>query len=262
MVGLCVYGSANVMITGNSVIASNSNAGGTDNSTHGGGVWAADDSTVTITGTTRIANNTSLLEAGGGLGAEDNSVVHITGHSRVELNRAVNASGAGLSARGNATIRVSGNATVSHNACERKNGGGIYVTGDATVTLRDSAILHGSAVVNASGGAIAADGKSTVDIGPRVLFLNNSVGKFGSFDGGADIGVRGMVSSCCWTRKVHSPCAAAACGCSGCRVMWDSFSGRARVSAAPMRRAPSAATAPHTCVTFAQLKVSVLVRQS
>lgn len=191
MMGLCVLGTANVTITGSSVIANNSNEGRKDNTTNGGGMWATGNSILTITGTTRVANNTSVLGQGGGLAAEGNSVVFINGNSRVELNRAVNASGAGLSASGNAIIHISGNATVRQNFCARRNGGGIYATGNATITLRDGASLYGNAAVNASGGAIAADDKATVDVGPHVLLANNSVGRFGKFDGGADIGMEG-----------------------------------------------------------------------
>ncbi|GHA20591.1 hypothetical protein GCM10008090_33120 [Arenicella chitinivorans] len=127
--------------------------------TRGGGLYAGDWSSVSISNSTLSGNSASV---GGGLHAQDSASVSIS-NSTLSGNSA-RFYGGGLHAQDSASVSIS-NSTLSGNSAHSR-GGGLYAEYSASVSIINST-LSGNSAVFGGGGLVATDTAS--------VSINNSI---------------------------------------------------------------------------------------
>jgi predicted outer membrane repeat protein len=141
-----------VCIAGRSVVHFG-NLNLTNNSGHARGLWAMEDSNVTITNDSIIAGN-----RGGGLGADSKSHLVVSGGSQLLSNKVSMDSGAALVAYGNSSVVLAEDVEVSNNIAMGYAGGALAAFNYAVVTLSGPVLIKNNTSVGANGGAITLVG--------------------------------------------------------------------------------------------------------
>ncbi len=124
--------------------------GGNAEDSFGGGIYAGNPSTVTLTNSVVIGNTASL--GGGGVYAGTSSTVALA-NSIVSGNVSL-ALGGGIYAASSSTVTLTKSVVIGNTA---SSGGGVYVGNSSTVTLTDSAVRSNGAVVGFGGGIQASN---------------------------------------------------------------------------------------------------------
>jgi predicted outer membrane repeat protein len=164
-----------VCVAGRSVVHF-SNLNLTNNSGYARGLWAMEDSKVTITNKSTIAGN-----RGGGLGADSNSNIMISGGSKLLSNNVSMDSGAALVVYGNSTVVVAEDVEVSHNTAFGYAGGALAAFDGAVVTLSGPVLFKNNTSKDANGGAIFLMGNAMLLVAD-LPSLSDRVGAAGATD--------------------------------------------------------------------------------
>jgi len=208
----------NCLITGNQVTLFTGNGGGIDSmanltvnnctisnnhAANGGGIYAAGNSTTTITGSTISGNSTDGVSASGGGIDAAGSTMTITGctitmntvFADVQMNLAA---GGGIANSG--TLFIEDSSVVSNSVNGGENlgvgdGGGIYSTGP--LTILDSRISDNTAIGGSDFGGVGMAGGIEADNSTTIIdsTIANNQATGGGDPGGNAIGGAGRISA-------------------------------------------------------------------
>ena len=123
----------------------------------GGGLYATNQSTITINNGT--ISGCTAVDNGGGLYAENSSTIEIRGGTISGCSAADD--GGGLYAKNKSTITIN-NGTISGCRAAKKNGGGLYAD-NSTINI-EGGTISGCTAVFGNGGGLYAENSSTITI--------------------------------------------------------------------------------------------------
>lgn len=150
--------------------------GGAAEDTDGGGIYVADEATLTLTNSSVVDNHASDAGSGGGIYLEDGADATISGSiiGTVLSPNTTEEDGGGIYVGQGASLSLSGGSTVTGNTAG-EDGGGIYIDGDeesgeTSVTIAGSTISGNSA--ESDGGGIFVNDNATATISTTTISGN------------------------------------------------------------------------------------------
>ena len=156
---------------------------GNTSSWGGGGVYVS-DSTFTMSGTAKIANNTESRSSGGGVDVSGGTFT-MSDDAKIINNKTTGSQGHGGGVcMSDGQFTMSGNATITGNSCGSTdtyyNGGGVFVSSSATLTVSGNVQITGNTKNNKANnvylGQYNNDPMATVTIGEEDLDTNAKIG--------------------------------------------------------------------------------------
>ena len=155
---------------------------GNTSSWGGGGVYVS-DSTFTMSGTAKIANNIESRSSGGGVDVSGGTFT-MSGNATITGNSCGSQGQGGGVCMSNGQFTMSGNATITGNSCGSTdtyyNGGGVFVSSSATLTVSGNVQITGNTKNNKANnvylGQYNNDPMATITIGEEDLDTNAKIG--------------------------------------------------------------------------------------
>ncbi len=156
---------------------------GNTSSWGGGGVYVS-DSTFTMSGTAKIANNIESRSSGGGVDVSGGTFT-MSDDAKIINNKTTGSQGHGGGVCvSNGQFTMSGNATITGNSCGSTdtyyNGGGVFVSSSATLTVSGNVQITGNTKNNKANnvylGQYNNDPMATITIGEEDLDTNAKIG--------------------------------------------------------------------------------------
>lgn len=165
--GISAYGQSSVQISDSTVIRDN-----TVSDIGGAGLYGSESARLTVGDGVQIENNTATDGYGGGIFIDDNASLTI-GQATIDGNSA--RCGGGISVTASEAVTLNGT-VISNNQASTMSGGGIAVNNSGIVTINKAAIINNQAPY---GGGISASGTAKVDVNDRTSVTKNTSTSYG-----------------------------------------------------------------------------------